>query len=249
MAEVKVTFDTNAVSRSLDQVGLDIFNQRQELLEVIGVQILSFAQEAYDQKATGATGDDGIQWAPLKVATVLARLRRAGHLSSKPVGTAKVHASVPVGRKQKNVLQVKRKVKGNEGLFDALADAGIDFHDARTGAKLGAGNRNKTKAVLAKRKKKALSNTVNVSGYDIGVDTGLQRAAGSPGYRGEHQIFTKDEVGVTVGYNMKYSKFFDRRRKLMPDQLPPDWFKEIESIAEKHIETTLENSLKKQGLS
>lgn len=249
MAEVKVTFNTNAINRSLGQVALDIFNQRQDLLEVIGVQILSFAQEAYDQKATGAMGDDGIQWAPLQVATILARLRRAGHLQSKPIGAAKVHADIPVGRKQKNVLQVKRKVKGNEGLFDALSDAGIDFYDYKSGKKLSEGKRNKTKAVLAKREKNSLSNTVNVSGYDIGVDTGAQRASGSPGYKGNDQIFKKDEVGVTVGYNMQYSKHFDKRRQLMPDVLPPEWFTEIESIAAKHTEVTVENSLNKQGLS
>lgn len=249
MAEVKVTFSANAVNRSLDQVALDIFNQRQDLLEVIGVQILSFAQEAYDVKATGAVGPDGIQWAPVKVATILARLRRAGQLASKSIATAKPHKNIPIGRRQKNVLQVKRKVKGNEGLFDALSDAGIDFYDYRTGKKLGEGKRNKTQAVLAKREKNSLSNTVNVSGYDIGVDTGLQRAAGSPAYRGDHQTFTKTEVSVTVGYNMKYSKHFDKRRKLLPDEVPEEWMKELDSIVEKHLGAKLEQAFKANGLS
>lgn len=249
MAEVKVTFNTDDINRSLDQVAQDVYNQRQDLLEVIGVQILSFAQEAYDVKATGAAGPDGIQWAPLQVATVLARLRRAGHLSSKPVGTAKPHKSIPVGKRQKNVLQVKRKVKGNEGLFDALSDAGLDFFDHKSGKKLTEGKRNKTKAVLAKREKNSLKNTVNVSGYDIGVDTGLQRASGSPGYRGGNQVFMKNEVGVTVGYNMAYSKHFDKRRKLLPDEMPPEWMEELELIVQGRTDVTLTDAFKKEGLS
>jgi len=255
MAEVKVTFDTNAINRSLDQVALDIFNQRQDLLEVIGVQILSFAQEAYDVKATGAMGDDGIQWDPLQVSTILDRLHRAGHVHSPKIKDSKPHASIPVRSKQRVVLQVKRKVKGNEVLFDALAAAGVDFHDHKTGKKLAAGKRNKTKAVLVPQSEDSLKNKVNVSGYDIGVDTGLQRAAASPAYRGDHQVFKKDEVGVTVGFNMSYSKYFDHyedgtpKRKLMPDILPTEWFEEIERLTVKHMEVTLENSFHKQGLS
>lgn len=47
-----------------------------ELLDTIGVQLLSNALLAFDDKSRGGTGDDGIVWKPLHQDTIEAKQRR-----------------------------------------------------------------------------------------------------------------------------------------------------------------------------
>lgn len=253
MAGLRIYFPVRELTSAIDAVDKALLDSRRDLLEVLGVQLLSFSQEAYDEKATGAVGDDGIRWAPIQVATVLARLRRAGHLKAKPVGKTKVPNGVTVRPRQRNVLSVTArgaKAASNKDLFDALHAAGVFFHDHKTGKKLAKGKRNKSKALLALSSTAARRNTVDVSGYDIGIDTGLQQAAGTPVYKGNpNQIFDIQDAVVTVGYGMSYSIFFDAKRQLFPDTIPPHWMQELEELATNHCERVAIESLKQSGVS
>lgn len=252
MAGLSIHFPVQELTSAVDAVSEALLQSRRDLLEVLGIQLLSFSQEAYDVKATGAVGDDGIQWAPIQVATVLARLRRAGHLKAKPVNKTKVPKGVAVRPRQRNVLSVTSKgakAAANKDLFDALHSAGVSFHDHKTGKKLAKGKRNKSKSFLALSSTDARHNTVNVSGYDIGVDKGLQRASGTPVYKGNpNQIFDIQNAVVTVGYGMSYSVFFDAARSLFPDAIPAHWMQELEELAANHCERVAVESLKQSGV-
>lgn len=50
--------------------------QQREVLEALGVRILSFAKQDYVTKSRGGTGTDGIKWKPLAQSTIDKRNRR-----------------------------------------------------------------------------------------------------------------------------------------------------------------------------
>lgn len=79
---------------------------------------------------------------------------------------------------------------------------------------------------------------------DIGIDTGLQRDSASPGFIGADgkggNLFEQDEDGVTVGYNREYSEFFDEKRPLLPETLPPAWVEKQEEIIRQWAEKIME---------
>ncbi len=243
MSGAHVSFPLGQLSGAVDAAQLALFNSRRELLENIGIQLLSFSQEAYTVKSTGETGDDGIRWAPITVQTILARLRRAGHLKSHSLKTSKLPKGVAKAPRQRVAIKVTSKGakgQGNSELFDALAKAGVVFRDKKTGKRLTTGKRAAVGAHVRIRGKSSLKNTVNVSGYEIGVDKGLQRASATPGYKANpNQVFDITEEFVTVGYGMNYSKYFDAKRKLFPDTLPAEWVTELESLAAQHNEQVL----------
>jgi hypothetical protein len=232
------------------------------------------------EKSAGGTGSDGIKWAPLQVATVLARLRRAGHIKAHRVGggssqgggqggkkikPVKIPGGVPLRKKQRVIHQVTAKAAGAKGdkgketrrqnilLFRALKAAGASFHDAKTGREVSATRGIKKGHFLTVKDAKNLKATVNVSGYMIGVDKGLQRASGSPGKKGkvEGGVFVVDveNMAITVGYGMSYSKYFDEKRKLIPDVIPEDWLREMEKLVAGVMEVKLSNILKEERLS
>lgn len=252
MAEINVKFPESQLSQTADAIALSIYNARRDLLEVLGVQLLSFAQEAYDVKSQGGVGDDGIQWKPIKVSTLLARLHRAGHLVDRDRHHTPVPKAVPVNKRQVYVQQVTKKgaTKHNKELFDALSDAGLTFHNRKSGKLLKAGKRNQSGAFIGHVDKETMRNEVAVGGYMIGVDTGLQRASGTPGYKANaNQIFDINDKGVTVGYGMKYSKFFARKRKLFPDILPDAWMKTLEELAGKETEAKIVQVIREKGVT
>lgn len=252
MSGLKITFPTQELSAAVTAVDVAILAGRRDLLEVLGVQLLSFSQEAYTEKSRGLLGDDGIQWAPLMVSTIMGRLRRAGHLQSRNLSEVKLPEGFKVGKKQRKILQVSQRASKaalNQDLFDNLASAGVKFHDHKTGKLLRAGKRAKSQAFVTNYRGAVGETRIDVNGYEIGVDTGLQRAAATPAYKSNpNQIFEIVENSVTVGYGRNYSKFFDLRRKLFPDELPEAWLNDLEEIASDYMQRVAEEAINKKDL-
>ena len=230
-----VQFPKGQLNGAVDAVVAMLAKKRKETLEVIGIQLLSHIKLAYIEKSRGGTGEDGISWAPLKVSTILARLRKAGHLKSSAVKSVKKPA-VPPRPRQRTIYTVAKTVKKNEALFKQLDAAGVVFHDKKGNQVKGSSPRHKTGttlAVTAATQKK----TVNLSpgSYQIGVDTGLQLNSAGPGFAGPDgkggNIFEQDDVSVTIGFGRSYSSYFDEHRKLIPDTLPDDWQKDLDDLA------------------
>ena len=125
MSATRVEFPEDQLIDGVEAAAEAVRRHRHQLLEKIGVQILSFVKLDYVAKSRGGTGTDGIKWRPITVATILARLRKAGHLKSKPIKGSKIPAGVPVSARQRSVRVVAKSVKANEALFRELAKAGV----------------------------------------------------------------------------------------------------------------------------
>ncbi len=260
-AGVSVTFPLVEMNAAVDATALALYQSRREMLDQIGVQLLSFTKLDYETKSHGGTGTDGIAWAPITVGTILARLRKAGHVhrvahtSSTPDSVKATKAFGPKGAKSTDALVVKKTVKANHALFLQLHRAGVRFLDKKTGAVI-KGSRPKYKAgTYIKTGKGVRKQTVSLSAgsYQIGVDTGLQRNSASPGYTAPDgkggNVMTRTDDSITVGFGRSYSKYFDKNRKLIPDVLPVDWMTDLEEIAAGVGGKVVENALKEKGVS
>lgn len=73
MLTIEVKSDVSRQSREVKQ---EIRRRHHELLDTLGVQLLSLTLQAYNEKARGRTGSDGIVWKPLKESTKKAKQRR-----------------------------------------------------------------------------------------------------------------------------------------------------------------------------
>lgn len=253
---MQVVFPTNTLIGAADAAALALFQERKKLLEIVGTQLLQFAQLDYVIKARGGTGSDGIAWAPLQVATILARLRsKAGHIKAVPIKDAKLHSAIPVGLKQTQVLVVAKTVKANQKLFNQLAAAGIKFHNPKTGkAIIGDRARYRAGTVLSGTNK-ARSKTVKQStgSYEIGVNTGLQRSSARPGFAGSDgkggNVKSVEADSVTVGFGRSYSRAFDKHRKLFPEILPVKWVEELQAIVTEAGGKVITEAFKREGMS
>lgn len=79
----KIEID-DQVKEATGAVRKAIQDRQRELLDVIGVQLLSFALLDFDEKARGGTGEDGIGWKALHPKTIEAKQRRGkGRKSSR----------------------------------------------------------------------------------------------------------------------------------------------------------------------
>ena len=243
MVAPRVEFPVDQLTQAAAAVEQGLQQFRHNLLEQIGTQILSFVKLDYVAKSRGGTGTDGIKWAPIKVGTILARLRKAGHLKSRPVpGT------------NRRIGVVAKSVKANESLFRQLARAGVKFRDKKGNTVKGNRPRSKagntvgtTKAVRQKSVKLAPGS------YQIGVNTGLQLNSAGPGYKGNDgkggNVFEQDDVSVTVGFGRSYSGHFDKHRKLFPDTLPDAWRKDLEDMVATAGGKIIEDKLRNEGVS
>lgn len=253
---MQVQFPTNQLTGAADAAALALFQERKKLLEVVGIQLLQYAQLDYVIKARGGTGSDGIAWAPLQVATILARLRRkAGHLKAVPIKDAKLHSSIPVGKTQKQVLVVARTVKANQKLFNQLVGAGVQFHNPKTGkAIIGDRARYKAGTVLSGTTKNASKTVKQTPGsYEIGVDTGLQRSSARPGFMASDSlggnVQQMEADSITVGFGRSYSAAFDKHRKLFPEILPVAWVEELQAMVAEAGGQVIADTFKKEGMS
>ena len=72
----KVKFPIGEIKRKLKATAKKIERKQIELLEAVGVDLLSKAQQDYRTKSRGGTGTDGIQWKPLAASTIKAKGKR-----------------------------------------------------------------------------------------------------------------------------------------------------------------------------
>lgn len=142
-----------------------------DILEVLGIQLLSLIQLDYEVKSRGGSGAGGVTWKPLKPETAKRKGRR--------------------------------------------------------------GRRNRNRRTSGRRRPRAGQTA-------IGVDTGLQRASATPGYRapdGEGgNVFELGATDVTVGFGRSYSQYFDDERELIPEPLPMQWQHELDLTASEMLE-------------
>lgn len=96
----------------------------------------------------------------------------------------------------------------------------------------------KPETIKQKNRRPANNQSFGADRSQIGVNTGLQLASASPGYKAADphggttgNIFTINNGELTIGYGRSYSVFFDRIRKLLPDSLPTAWADELDAIA------------------
>lgn len=71
-----VRFPDAEIRGKLRRFRSDIQQREREVLEAIGVRVLSFSKQDYITKSRGGTGTDGIKWKPLEYETILAKNRR-----------------------------------------------------------------------------------------------------------------------------------------------------------------------------
>lgn len=79
----------------------------------------------------------------------------------------------------------------------------------------------------------------------IGIDTGLQFSSGSPGYSipGGGNIFEIGVDSVKVGYGRSYSKYFDIKRKLVPDTLPEGWQSMLNKVVQQWMQQIIDATI------
>ncbi|HUQ70369.1 MAG TPA: hypothetical protein VM165_12640 [Planctomycetaceae bacterium] len=64
------------VQAALLAAGREMEAEQREVLNTIGLQLLSFVQLDYSTKSTGGTGTDGISWKPLAASTIARKQKR-----------------------------------------------------------------------------------------------------------------------------------------------------------------------------
>jgi len=180
-ASFQISTPFAALQQKLETAKQQIQDDKQQLLQAIGVTILSLNQLDYRTLSRGGTASDGRRWAALDPKTVKRKASRGrGEGSKARTGSGKV---LPVG---------------------------------------------------------------NVSA--IGIDTGLQFASGSPGFDspGGGNVFEVSQTNVKVGYGRSYSKYFDMKRKLIPDTLPASWRQLLESIVDRWLQNIVAGTILKE---
>jgi hypothetical protein len=85
----KVTTNIADVQRDLIAAGGALDAELPEVLNTIGVQLLSFVQLDYATKSTGGTGSDGITWKPLAQSTIDRKAKRGRRNDSRKKQTTK----------------------------------------------------------------------------------------------------------------------------------------------------------------
>ncbi|WP_431851384.1 hypothetical protein, partial [Allosphingosinicella sp.] len=191
----RVRLDSSDLKRALQLARNDLRTEVPQLMELCGVQLLSDAQLAYDQKSRGLRGEDGIQWPKLKRATLAARVRRVGR------GRAIVKKRKdPAGQIRRLKIADRRQAKAAR-----RSKGGRDF---KTKAKASSGMASQIDRLRKQRAEllKELERLIDaaVAQHSIGVDTGLQRASARPSFLGSDgkggNVLQVTGNQVTVGY-------------------------------------------------
>lgn len=219
-----ITVDSGDTVQRIEQAIAEVDTRRASCLEQMGTQLLSFAQLDYVTKARGGTGTDGITWAKDQRSTIEARVR------------SRAPAKRIVERRRELAARIREVIRQRSGRGK----------DRKAWAK--------SQLVSLRKQRKALTAKLQAmvdqeyTHYEIGVDTGLQRASAQPGFMGPDgqggNVFTVDQYTVTIGYGRSYSKYFDALRPLLPETLPATWTTALEAIAEKHAVKIVETAFK-----
>lgn len=171
--------------------------------------------------------------------------------------------TTPFAAMQQQLQQAKQNIQNEKReLLQAIGVAALslnqmDYRTLSRGGTASDGRRwpaldPKTEKQKARRGRKASSTATTASGVplpsgrsSIGIDTGLQFASGSPGYAasGGGNIFEVSLDSVKVGYGRSYSKYFDIKRKLVPDTLPASWQTLLNQIIEGWLQEIIDSTI------
>lgn len=180
------------------------------------------------------------------------------------MGAPSLKITTPFAAMQQKLQQAKQSIQTEKReLLQAVGVAALSLNqmDYRTLSRGGAASDGrrwpaldpKTEKQKARRGRKSGSNQTTASGVplpsggpsSIGIDTGLQFASGSPGYAapGGGNIFEVSIDSVKVGYGRSYSKYFDIKRKLVPDTLPASWQSLLNKIVEGWLQDIIDSTI------
>ncbi len=252
-AGLSIKFPTEELLNLTKEAQVELYARTNDVLDVIGIELLTLVQEAYIERGRGGVGSDGIKWLPIQLGTLLARQRGSGRLVDPDAKDAK-HTTAAKTKGLGRLHKVKKTHALDTKAYQEAIDAGAirvvkggkrknkDGEDVfRTGTIFG----------LVRDKKggtrEALKKRVS-AGYEIGRNTGNQLMTLQParftGGDSSNMEFTA--TSVTVGAAMNYSKYFDEHRTIIPDPLPAAWLEQLEQkAAEKGgeiFETFINNS-------
>ena len=213
MARALVQFPVDQLTAEIRDVQGQLAADRRNLLQKLGTQLLSLSQQSYREKARGGTGSDGITWSPLQRKTIEARVRQRA----------------PAKRIVAERRNLARQIK----------------------AAYGPGAKNLKRRLRERRQElsRQLQSLVDreFANYEIGVNTGLQRSSAGPGFAAPDgqggNILQLDANAVTVGYGRSYSEYFDARRALLPGEIPAEWQRQLDGVAESWAADILNQTL------
>ncbi len=222
MAALIWNFDhvVQQVTLARDKLLAELRARNSEGAERVGISILRNVQEAYDAKSRKESAEDGIVWRDLSRATLEARVRRRAEA--------------------RRIVEQRRQLASEiRSIRSGAAEPRSRFgKKAATSQANAIQQREKRRAELSAKMQALVDH--ESSAYEIGVDTGLQRSSGSPGFSDPvwnqapsdafgHNTFIVDAGRVTIGYDRTYSAAFDAQRELLPENLPDPWRVEAES--------------------
>lgn len=240
-----ITLPTEELTKSIEDVKEYLVSNAHQMLDLVGQALLAHVQEAYIVKARGGTGDDGIKWDWIQAGTLLARMRRAGHLTRPGQKDAK-HTTGKAAAGLTHFMKIKQPGgkkyeearQANNAVLRRLASAGViktvtgGKGDARfkTGAIIGIVKDKKTGTIRESLRKRI---SPSQGAYEIGRDTGMQVNTLQPAKRGSAGASMEFEPGaVTVGAAMDYSEYFDKARPIIPEHIPEAWQAEFDELLE-----------------
>jgi hypothetical protein len=231
----------------------------------VGMIALACVQEAFIEKASGGTGEDGIQWPPLKKQTIANRRVGDSDIASmKSQGITKRQSGYGARKQGAGDLDSKGRLKRGF-LTDAEDKRWKKIFASRKaqmmgkhGMSEGAASARAAQIAWAVLKSEGAKTKLEVLGNRkvmIGRDTGRLFNSLSPGVADpdSHPLLTpppeveervlREEVGcVIVGTNVVYASAFAKTRPLWPKtgQLPAPWMQRIHAGAASGIAEAIE---------
>lgn len=231
-----VRFESAEQKRALQLAKNDLNTEIPQLMEILGIGVLSEAQLAYVEHARGFMGSDGIFWAPLKRATLVARVAKRGR------GRKIIEKREDLAKQIRQLERSKPRIKRGRGSLNLFSKARRSQIATSRRAIRESGRAVEVKIEKLRAQRKKLRDDfvklvdAMVANHEIGVDTGLQRASAKPGFRADDSdggnVLAVRENAVTAGYGRSYSKHFDKKRPLLPSDLPAAWRKNLEAMTE-----------------
>lgn len=213
MVQINVSHNLDKIPRQTLEIREEIERRAPELMNQLGTQVLSWSQQSYLAKARGGRGNDGIQWAPLKRATLEARVRKRadarGIVQERRSLASQIRSTKGAGSSgRKARLRAKRKEL--LARLKSLVDREVDNHEI---------------------------------GVDTGLQrsSATPGFTGTDGRGGN--VFRRQGLSVTVGYGRRYSPHFDRRRPLLPAAIPTKWQQGLDRRTERWLEAIVPDEL------
>lgn len=226
----------------------------------LGMVLLACIQESFLAKASGGTGEDGIQWAPLKPSTIAARPIGQGDVAGlKSMGITRGKHGYGARSQGANDLDARGRLK--RGFLTAAQDkrwrmifATRKFQMmAQHGMDPGAASARAGAIAWATLKSEGAKTRLQVLGgrtVAIGRNSGRLFNSLSPGAADpdsfpilsmpgavEDRILREEPGSFTVGSNVDYAGAFHARRPLWPDgELPAAWSQRIAEALTSGIE-------------